>query len=455
MKWLRRNWFRLIFLVVAALAAFPWADYLPLGTWVPETEKAILPRLSPLLNVFGALAAREWVGWSLLLGVPLAVLAFFKGRIFCWRMCPMGFVAECASKLNPWGKGLLKRVPSVNKLLALLIVVSAVFGYPLAIWLDPLCIFNGFFAAWRLPLAGVSFVTAIGFVTILLLSIAVPNIWCHRLCPLGGLQEAIMAWARRFQRAGGVPPAEAPKVLSGQVARRTLLAAAPMAAASLVLKKGFGTNAAGGIRPPGADLTRFNALCARCGNCMTACPYKLIQPDLGETGLDGLFAPVLHLRSTCGHPDDMDYYCMHDCTKCSQVCPTGALKPLTVLQKHATPIGVAVIDRTKCIAWKSSALAEGAEGRSDCAVCDEYCPYKAVKIETRNGINCPVIDEAKCRGCGACEAGCPGDPIAVRIRPLRKDEIGKVLVPSEIDSPEAASKGIYVESEGGAAGEAE
>ena len=442
MNWLRRNGLRIVLLVLAVLAAFPWMDYLPIGTWVPETEKAILPRLSPLLNLFGALAAREWAGWSLLLGFPLLVLSFFKGRYFCWRMCPMGFVAELTSKLNPWGKGLLRRVPSLNKAMALLIVVSAAFGYPLAIWLDPLCIFNGFFAAWRLPLAWASGATAVGFVSILLLSLIVPNIWCHRLCPLGGLQEAVMIWAKRFHGPKGEKKPDAPKVLSGVVSRRTLLAAVPVAAASVVVKKAVGANAAGGIRPPGADLTRFNALCARCGNCMTACTYKLIHPDFGETGVDGLFSPVIHLRSTCGDPD-MDYYCFHDCVKCSQVCPTGALRPLTVLQKHATPIGVAVIDRTKCIAWKSSEMTKGVEGRSDCAVCDEYCPYKAVRIEIRNGVSCPVIVEDKCRGCGACEAGCAADPIAVRIRPLRADEYGKKLLPSEIDSPEKALRGEY------------
>jgi len=433
MKWLRRNGLRLVILVVAALSAFPWMDYLPMGSWMPPAgAKAVLPRLSPLLNLFGALAAREWVGWTLLLGLPLAVLAFFKGRVFCWRMCPMGFLAELAGKLNPWGKGTLKKVPTLNRLLALLIVVSAVFGYPLAIWLDPLCIFNGFFAAWRLPLAMASGATAIGFVAILVMGVAVPNIWCHRLCPLGGCQEAIWDWGKRLLKKSGTPT-EAPKVLAGAVSRRTLLAAVPIAAASVVAKKAVGGNAAGGIRPPGADLTRFNALCARCGNCMMACPDKLLHPDFGETGIDGLFAPVMHLRSTCGD-SEMDKYCFHDCVKCTQVCPTGALKPLTVLQKHATPIGLAVIDRTKCLAWAKNEF---------CAVCDEYCPYKAVKLEVKGKVSYPVIVAEKCRGCGACEAGCPADPIAVRVRPLRADEYGKRLLPTELDNPERAATGDY------------
>ncbi len=443
-KWLRWNGLRVVILVVAALCAFPWAEYVPMGTKTPEGWQAVLPRLSPLLNIFGALAAREWVGWTILLGVPLLVLSFFKGRSFCWRMCPMGFLAELAGKLNPWGKTTVRRVPMLNKVLTLLVVVSAAFGYPLAIWLDPLCIFNGFFAVWRLPFAWTAGVTGIGFVLILLASICVPNIWCHRLCPLGGLQQAIMEFANRLKARRAAPAKEpAPKVMSGAMARRTLLAAVPLAAASVAAKKLVGANAAGGIRPPGADLYRFNALCARCGNCMTACPDQLIHPDFGETGIDGLFSPVIHLRSKCGTPDDMDKYCSQECAKCTEVCPTGALRPLTLLEKHAVAIGLAEIDRAKCIAWKSAKLAKGDAARSDCAVCDEYCPYKAVALESHNGVNCPVVRVDKCRGCGACEAGCPAEGIAIQIRPLKPEEYNRKLLPTELDSPEKAALGEY------------
>jgi ferredoxin len=373
--------------------------------------KAVLPRISPLLNLFGALAAREWAGWSLLLGVPLLLFAFFRGRGFCWKMCPMGFLAETVGLVNPRGRSFVRRVPRLNKALALVVVVTAACGYPLAIWLDPLCIFNGFFAAWRTPLAVTAGVTGGGFVAVLVLSALAPNVWCHRLCPLGGLQEALMEVGRKILGRG--EGEKAPKVMSGVMARRTALAAIPAAVAGIVAGRTVGGNAAKAIRPPGADLTRFNALCARCGNCMAACSYKLIVPDFGETGVDGLFAPVLHLRSRRNDPD-FDSYCFHDCVKCTEVCPTGALRPLTLEQKHATPIGIAVIERSKCLAWAQNEY---------CAVCDEYCPYKAVKIERRGDVAYPVIDVDLCRGCGACEAGCPAEPIAVKVRPLKVEEM--------------------------------
>lgn len=400
MKWLRRNIWRLLIAAAAAVLA--------LG-YVPESHPelaSILPRLSPILSLFGALATRAWLGWLMLLGIPLLVLAAFKGRFFCWHLCPMGFLSETAGKLNPWGKGLVRRVPMVNKALALVIAVTAACGYPLLIWCDPLCIFNGFFAAWREPLAIASAGTGIGFVLVLLASIAVPNIWCHRLCPLGGLQETIAQLCRRKAKtADGTPEQSALSVVGAT--RRTVLAAIPAAAASIAARHAVGAKGRDAIRPPGADLERFNALCARCGNCMKACPYQLIQPDLGDSGIEGLFTPALQLRSRNA---DQEQYCFQDCVACTQVCPTGALRPLTVEQKHATPIGIAVIDRKKCLAW---------ENHEYCVVCDEYCPYKAVKVEEHDGVSCPVIDEEKCRGCGACESNCPADPIAIVVKPLK------------------------------------
>ena len=90
MKWLRRNIWRLLALaasVVLALGVVP-ENHL----WLPS----LLTRISPILSLFGALGARAWLGWTLVLGVPLLLLPLFKGRFFCWRICPMGFLAELA-----------------------------------------------------------------------------------------------------------------------------------------------------------------------------------------------------------------------------------------------------------------------------------------------------------------------------------------------------------------------
>ena len=402
MKWLRRNLVRIVVFAASAILALAATP----ESWPWEWTGALLPRLSPILGLLGPAAARAWIGWGMLLGAPLIVLAFFKGRFFCWHICPMGFAAETAGRINPWGKSLIKRVPSLNKALAIVIAASAAAGYPLFIWLDPLCIFNGFFAAWREPLAWTAAGTGAGFVLILAASVIAPNVWCHRLCPLGGLQEWIMLLARRLCGGKDAAPSAPNALTIASTTRRALLTAAASAAAATAARKVFGPNGRSALRPPGADLERINALCARCGNCMRACAYQLIQPDLGESGLDGLFTPVVHLRS---RNPDQEQYCFQDCTACTRVCPTGALRPITVEEKHARPIGLAEIDLKKCLAW---------EKKEYCAVCDEYCPYKAVKLEKRGEVMCPVVDPKLCRGCGACESACPADPIAIIVKPI-------------------------------------
>ena len=320
----------------------------------------------------------------------------------------MGFLAELTGKLNPHGKGLIRHVPMLNKALALIIAATAVAGYPLLIWLDPLCIFNGFFAAWRMPFTAAALTTGIGFTAILMMSIIAPNIWCHRLCPLGGLQEMLTLLVRRTRKQDTKGESGSTPLPPSAVSRRAMLASIPAAAAGVVAGKVFGPNGRKALRPPGADLEKINALCARCGNCMRACPYQLIQPDIGDSGIDGLLTPVMWLRS---RNPDQEQYCFQDCVRCTQVCPTGALRPLTVEQKHNSAIGTAEIDRKKCVAW---------ENKEYCAVCDEYCPYKAIKLEKHGDVMCPVVDLSKCRGCGACESACPADPIAITVKPIAR-----------------------------------
>jgi polyferredoxin len=69
-----------------------------------------------------------------------------------------------------------------------------------------LSIFSGFFAAWRVPLAGSSFALAAGFPLILLLSAFAPNAWCQKLCPLGAAQDLAARLRRAAARQGTPAP---------------------------------------------------------------------------------------------------------------------------------------------------------------------------------------------------------------------------------------------------------
>ena len=344
--------------------------------------------MSPVLGLLGALATRAATPW-LLLGVPVLALAFFRSRWFCRYLCPTGFAAELAGRLNPRGRGRFARWPNVGRVLLALLVGGAACGFPLFVWLDPLAIFNGFFAAWRAPLAASSFALAAGFPLILLLSVFVPQAWCQKLCPLGAAQDL----AARLRRAAARREKPAPvKSFGLDLSRREFLGAAAGGAAALALRK----TAAGGnppIRPPGArPEDQFTGLCARCGACLRACPYGILEPDLGAGGLAGLLAPKI---------DYAKAHCFEYCNECTKVCPTGAIERLALEAKRNRAIGLAEIDRRTCIAWRDGEY---------CMVCHEFCPYLAIEIVEHHGVNCPVVKPEMCRGCGACQVNCPAQP---------------------------------------------
>ena len=95
------------------------------------------------------------------------------------------------------------------------------------------------------------------------------------------------------------------------------------------------------VRPPGALAEEeFLSKCIRCGECMKVCPTNGIHPAALEAGLEGMWSPVM--RMTIG-------YCEYECTLCTEVCPTGAIRQLTVAEKQRIKIGLAYIDRNRCL----------------------------------------------------------------------------------------------------------
>ena len=164
------------------------------------------------------------------------------------------------------------------------------------------------------------------------------------------------------------------------------------------------------IRPPGALAEReFLRTCVRCGECMKVCITGGLQPAFLEAGAEGLWTPVLVPRIG---------YCEYRCTLCGQVCPTGAIERLEVDKKVKVVIGLAMVDKGRCLPW-----AHGVP----CIVCEEVCPTpkKAVwfREETfirRDGktvhLQKPEVDLALCIGCGICETLCPvPDRPAIRV----------------------------------------
>jgi MauM/NapG family ferredoxin protein len=146
------------------------------------------------------------------------------------------------------------------------------------------------------------------------------------------------------------------------------------------------------IRPPGAlPEMDFQARCVRCGECIKACLTNTLQPVWFEAGLSGLWTPKVTARLAG---------CEQGCAVCGQVCPTGAIRPLSLEEKVFAKIGTARIEKSRCIAWEQD---------KKCLICDEICPYNAIASQfvADQPVTVPVIDENKCNGCGYCEDKCP------------------------------------------------
>ena len=410
----RRTILRFGIVVLAAIASaqvFPWL-----------AGAAVWPAASPLLAVCAALAERS-LGLVALIGLPLLVLALARGRWFCHHLCPTGCLLvwvgkpasgamrSIAGRLSRRSPLYLQRFPALGPGLCLVMLGSAAAGFPLLLNLDPLAQFSGFFSVWRsTEWSWVDGLPALSLILLGLITAIWPHLWCERICPLGALQ-ALLGRAGKFCRhLIGRQPAIQPVVDAvpagpdsmaapagrGIAGRRMFLALIFGAGLGWMLKR-VGAPCPGPgapIRPPGAVANHvLDGLCARCGSCMRACPEGIIVPDLGTGGPGSWLTPRL---------DFSQRYCNEWCRACTGACPTGAIGRLSLDAKRALAIGTARVERSRCLAWNDAQY---------CMVCHEFCSYQAVRAVEHKGVNCPEVDEALCRGCGACQSHCPADPV--------------------------------------------
>jgi ferredoxin len=352
-------------------------------------SKAV-PALSPLAAAALTIAQRRWFLALYWLAPPTAVLLLgcWKGRLFCRWICPLGTLYALPSRLS-----LHKRLLPVRLAPAVFwtILFASLVGAPLALFLDPLATFNRLTPLLSGACTRASWVLGLVVLALLILGAVQPMIWCTHLCPLGYCFELAHALPRKGPRA----------VFSST--RRSILAGViiGLPLAGLARRFLFTPSAASAmpVLPPGAkDVETFAAVCTRCYACLNVCPTRIIQVSApAGRALGQWYEPEVKYFDGPSWPGHG--YCPESCTKCSQVCPTGALTPLMLKQKRQRRIGTARVIRDACLAW--------ADGQY-CMVCQEHCPYRAIESdEDANLVPRPVVKAETCRGCGFCHSVCP------------------------------------------------
>ena len=147
------------------------------------------------------------------------------------------------------------------------------------------------------------------------------------------------------------------------------------------------------VTPPGSVSVRsFYQHCTGCQLCVAECPNNVLRPS-GD--LSRLMQPEMSFEKG---------FCRPECTRCSELCPAGAIVKITREEKTQYHVGTARVNMDLCFM---------ATGKSTCGKCVQACPSGAVKLVTvEDGKRVPTVAEEVCTGCGACEFLCPSRPIS-------------------------------------------
>jgi ferredoxin-type protein NapF len=288
---------------------------------------------------FGSALTLSVIGLIALIAV--GVLALFKKRLFCTDICPVGAVLGLISKIS-----LFKMHINSKECLSC-----------------GMCERNCPSGCINLSEDNIDNVTC------------VKCFKCMSQCP----KEAI---------SYGIKPKEE---LKFNIRRRDfIITSAAFVVFGGMVKAGMeiGKNAANKIKdiilPPGAvNENKMLNKCLNCNLCVKNCPNEILVKSDREFG-------AVHIDYAKGKG-----YCEYDCKKCSEVCPSGAIKRITIEEKQKTQIAMAVVNPDGCI---------------NCGSCERVCPVNAITIDEGQKA---AVDASKCIGCGKCQMTCPKNTIEI------------------------------------------
>ena len=151
------------------------------------------------------------------------------------------------------------------------------------------------------------------------------------------------------------------------------------------------------LTPPGSwSAANMTKRCTGCQLCVSECPNQVLRPG---TDWISIMQPTMSYELG---------YCRPECTRCSDICPAGAIKPITKEMKSSIQIGHAVWVKKNCVP-----LTDGVS----CGNCARHCPTGAIEMvpsdpDDEKSLQIPVVNENRCIGCGACENLCPARPFS-------------------------------------------
>ncbi len=368
-----------------------------------------------------AISDFSWVAIGVIAGILVLTLLF--GRFYCSTICPFGILQEfCALLFRK--KGAAQKNLPVKYFISALTFGALIGGSSLLIrYIDPYTMFG---SAISLTIVGLIFtililalvlfknryfctnICPVGAVLGLISKISLNKIYidkdncascglCAKSCPSGCIDHKekyvdnetcvkclkCLGECKKGAIKYGIQPVKFNlKRRDFIIAASTLVVLGGAIKAGVEIGKNFAKKVRNIILPPGAqDTNRMANKCLNCNLCIKNCPNRILSKA------DEDFSAV-HIDYSKG-----EGFCKYDCNECSKVCPTGAIKKITLEEKQNTRIAMAMVNESKC---------------TKCATCKNECPKSAIEIT-----NAAKVNGLLCIGCGKCAKKCPSGAIEI------------------------------------------